>query len=262
MVSRRARKGISRGERDRKKQQNKNLAQLSAVQKKPPSKSKRDREKAIQQASKPTAGNPKEIHTTPCPSDIYNGITSTAVGKVFSLALQYKHMNPSIDVITRLSKTNLDGDIVSCLIEAALRLLPPPTTPEGIKKQQELSERKRKLAQKAENEFIDALRKKGYGFLTEKEQQKKGQKSGVTPDVRFKDPVNISGHDCSWLEYKNFFGFRQNPFIATKNKKQFRKYLSEMGPGAVVYKFGYETGHLDMDGVKAFRESDLLAQLQ
>lgn len=188
-------------------------------------------------------------------------------------------MKPTADVIIRVTKTELDKEIVSSLIEAALRLLPPATTPQGIKEQQEISRKKRELSQKAEDEFINNLRKKGFLFLTEKEQRngkeaeeekgekkrkkkKKQQMSAPTPDVRFKTSVNISGHTCLWLEYKNFFGFRKNPFVARNNRKQLTRYATEIGPGAVVYRLGYETGHLNIEGVRVFRESDLLEQLQ
>ncbi|GAD92764.1 hypothetical protein PVAR5_1360 [Paecilomyces variotii No. 5] len=306
MVSHRARKGTSRGEgpkmgqsknqaqssavqksatskskKDRKKQRNRKLTQPSATQKKPLSKSKRNQKQALQQASKPITLNPKALHAKPS-DDVYNGVPSAAVGEVFSLALEFRRMKPTVDVIVKVTKTELDREIVSSLIEAALRLLPPATTPQGIKEQQEISRRKGELSRRAENEFIDALRKRRLLFLTEKEQQKgqgrgdreeetkekkkkkkkKQQMSAPTPDIRFKSPVDISGHTCLWLEYKNFFGFRKNPFVAKKNRKQLGRYATEIGPGAVVYRLGYEMGHLDIEGVRVFRQSDLLAQLR
>ncbi|KAL1881700.1 hypothetical protein Plec18167_003299 [Paecilomyces lecythidis] len=303
MGTRRSRKGTSRNE-DRKKEQSKNLAQPSAAQKaassklkkerkkqrnkkltqpspaqkKPPSKSKRERKQALQKASKPISVNPITPNATPSDGG-YNGVPSAAVGEVFSLALEFRRMKPTADVIIRVTKTELDKEIVSSLIEAALRLLPPATTPQGIKEQQEISRRKRELSQKAEDEFLNNLRKKGFLFLTEKEQRngkeaeeekgekkrkkkKKQQMSAPTPDVRFKTSVNISGHTCLWLEYKNFFGFRKNPFVARNNRKQLTRYTTEIGPGAVVYRLGYETGHLNIEGVRVFRESDLLERLQ
>ncbi|KAL1854636.1 hypothetical protein Plec18170_004727 [Paecilomyces lecythidis] len=308
MGTRRARKGTSRNEdrkkeqsrnqaqpsaaqkaassklkKDRKKQRNKKLTQPSAAQKKPLSKSKKERKQALQKASKPIllliGANPKTPNATPSDGG-YNGVPSAAVGEVFSLALEFRRMKPTADVIIRVTKTELDKEIVSSLIEAALRLLTPATTPQGIKEQQEISRRKRELSQKAEDEFLNNLRKKGFLFLTEKEQRngkeaeeekgekkrkkkkKKQQMSAPTPDVRFKPSVNISGHTCLWLEYKNFFGFRKNPFVARNNRKQLTRYATEIGPGAVVYRLGYETGHLNIEGVRVFRESDLLEQLQ
>jgi hypothetical protein len=47
----------------------------------------------------------------------------------------------------------------------------------------------------------------------------------------------------------------KTPFVGPSNKKQFRKYAIQLGFSAVVYRLGYETDHLDIEGVKAFRET-------
>jgi hypothetical protein len=45
--------------------------------------------------------------------------------------------------------------------------------------------------------------------------------------------------------------------VGPSNKKQFRKHATQLGPGAVVYALGFETGHIDMEGVKVFREKEI-----
>ena len=72
---------------------------------------------------------------------------------------------------------------------------------------------------------------------------------------------SVVGHLCQWLEYKNFFGFRENPYVGPRNKKQLRKYATQLGPGAVVHALGFETGHIDIEGVKAFREKEVRQSL-
>lgn len=57
-----------------------------------------------------------------------------------------------------------------------------------------------------------------------------------------------------WLEYKDYFSFRANPYVASHEKKQFRKYITGIGPGAVIYKLGFEVGYPLSEGVEAFRE--------
>ena len=84
----------------------------------------------------------------------------------------------------------------------------------------------------------------------------------MTPDIRFDSPISVLGQLCWWLEFKNYFGFRKNPFVAVKDKKQFLRYATQIGPGAVVYKLGYETGHLNVDGVVALREKEVLQGLR
>ena len=67
---------------------------------------------------------------------------------------------------------------------------------------------------------------------------------------------------CTWLEYKNYFGFRSNPFVASASKKQYQKYAAQIGPGAVVYRLGFESGHVNIDGVMTFREKEVLQDLE
>ncbi|KAL2368806.1 hypothetical protein RJZ57_006811 [Blastomyces gilchristii] len=139
--------------------------------------------------------------------------------------------------------------------------LPPlDNTPEGIQWRQEKQRMKEEQARLAETEFTNTIRNLGYVFQTEAEQ--KESMISPTPDVRFLDPIPISGHLCFWLEYKNYFGFKANPFIASQNKTQLKKYIAKIGPGGVVFRLGFETDHLNIKGVKAFHEEDLLQCLR
>jgi len=164
-----------------------------------------------------------------------------------------------VDDILRKTKTELDITIVSSLISAALRNLPIDNTPQGLALRTEKHRIKRAESQQAEDAFCMELSRLGHVYLREQHQQGVG---AVTPDVRFETPIPICGHLCLWIEYKNYFGFRSNPFIAAQNKKQYQRYATQIGPGAVVYKLGFETGHVDIDGVMTFREKEVLHDLK
>ncbi|OJJ42651.1 hypothetical protein ASPZODRAFT_28978 [Penicilliopsis zonata CBS 506.65] len=148
------------------------------------------------------------------------------------MACLLRSYRPDVDLLLQYVHTQLDRAIVSALIEAALRTLPPDTTPEGKAESKIRMQKKRQEAEVAEALFIDRVRASGCLFLTQAEQ--KAVQLRLTPDVRFLEPVSIDGHLCHWLEYKNFFGFRANPFVASKVKKQLKNYASTLGPGAVV----------------------------
>jgi hypothetical protein len=150
---------------------------------------------------------------------------------------------PTVDLIIKRTKTALDRAIVSALLAAALCMLPADNMP--------LGEAKRIVRQAeakcAEDAFVAGFDHLGFDYVTEDEQKQKGL-SILTPDIRFNKPTLVCGHLCLWLEYKSFFGFRANPYVSRSNKKQFRRYAIEIGPGAVVYKLGFETGHVDIEG--------------
>ncbi|KAK2731312.1 hypothetical protein FQN57_003453 [Myotisia sp. PD_48] len=190
----------------------------------------------------------------------YMGIPPAAVKPVFALACRLRSSRPNPVTIIQHSRTKLDCAIVSSIIEGALRLPPLDNTPEGIQWRQEKQRMKSEQAQLAEMQFTNSIRNLDYEFQTEAEQR--DSMTSPTPDIRFLDPVLISGHLCFWLEYKNYFGFRANPFIASQNKKQLKRYTTTIGPGGVVFKLGFEIGHLNIEGVKAFREEELLQCLK
>lgn len=152
----------------------------------------------------------------------------------------------------------LEDAIVSALIAAALRMLPNDDTVEGIAIRAERHRIKAAEARCAEDDFCTELAR--FGYIFHREDQQAG--NVVTPDVLFQKPILICGHLCLWLEYKNYFGFRSNPFVAASTKTQLRRYATQIGPGAVVYKHGYETGHLAIDGVMTFLEKEVLQHLR
>lgn len=189
----------------------------------------------------------------------YIGVPRTAVTPVFKMACRLRFMKPDVDMLLRCIDTQLDTMVISALIEAALRLLPPDNSPSGRAEAEERMRQKKERALIQETSFIDKMRNFGYQFKTEREQ--KELRLSPTPDIRFHEPVSVNGHSCHWIEYKNYFGFKANPFITSKNKKQFRKYVSGLGPGAVVYRLGYEIEHIAMIGVETFREAEFLNNL-
>jgi len=184
----------------------------------------------------------------------YLGLHRSVIAPVFAFAVRHRFQQPTVDLIIRGTKTALDGAIVSALLAAALRMLPADNTPQGVAKRMERDMVRKAEAKRAEDAFVACFKGLGYDYVTEDEQ--KGL-SILTPDVRFNEPTFVCGHLCWWVEYKNFFGFRANPYVARSNKKQFRRYAMEIGPGAVVYKLGFETGHVDIEGVKLFREKEV-----
>lgn len=80
----------------------------------------------------------------------------------------------------------------------------------------------------------------------------------LTPDIRFTGPTILCGKVCTWVEYKNSFGFRKNPMIHSKHVKQLRAYRSAFGEGMMIYKLGYEQNLLDIDGVSCYREAEVI----
>lgn len=180
----------------------------------------------------------------------YVGLDRSVIAPVFAFAVRHCFKQPTVDLIIKLTKTALDGAIVSALLAAALCTLPADNTPQGVAK---------RMAREAEaksdqDAFAAGFERLAYDYVTEDEQ--KGL-STLTSDIRFNKPTLVCGHLCLWLEYKSFFGFRANPYVARSNKKQFRRYATEIGPGAVVYKLGFETGHVDIEGVRVLREKEV-----
>jgi hypothetical protein len=118
------------------------------------------------------------------------------------------------------------------------------------------------LAQQAEEMFIKTFSLQGYTFIREHEQRQQAQLLGLpvpqTPDIRFTPPVLVSGNPCNWIEFKNYFGFPQNPFVAQSEKRQFKRYVTYFGPGAVVYALGYQTNYPNIQGVSVFRAKEFL----
>ena len=183
----------------------------------------------------------------------YSGIPRSIVESVYAVAYRLRFRQPTVGDVLRNSKFELEDGIVAALISAAQRLLPVDNTAEGIAIRTE----RHLEAKRAEENFCTELLRSGHIFLREDQQVGKA----VTPDVLFQEPTPICGHLCFWLEYKDSFGFRSNLFVAAKTKKQLLRYATQIGPGAVVYKHGYETGHLSIHEVTSFREKEVLEYL-
>jgi len=186
----------------------------------------------------------------------YTGIPQPIVAPVWELALRLRFQKPNVERIIKTTKTTLDPAIVSALIDATARRLPPDNTSTGVEKRN----RRRERAKCAEDAFVASFSRLGYSFLNQVQQKK--ELMNVTPDILFMEPVLICGHLCRWLEFKDFFGFRANPFVAAQNKKQIRNYVTRIGEGAVVYKLGYETGYMKIPGAAIFREKEVIEGLE
>jgi len=172
------------------------------------------------------------------------GLHRSVIAAVFAFAVRRRFQQPTVELIIRHTKTALDSTIVSALLAAAPHLLPADNTPQGVAKRMEREMVWKAEAKSAEDAFLADFKRLGYGYLNEDDQ--KGLMT-LTPDIRFNEPTLVCDHLCWWVEYKNFFGCRANPYVASSNKKQFRRYAMETGPGAVVYKLGFETGYVDIE---------------
>ena len=206
------------------------------------------------QTRTPIMGATVNNYISPC--SLYTGVPRSAIMPVFKMACHLRFIGPDVDVLLGRIDTQLDRTVVSALIEAALRLLPPDDTIEGRLEAKERMQQKIERALFYEMAFIDQTRGLGYRLLTEQEQKKLDLRP--TPDIRFLEPILVHGHLCHWIEYKSYFGFKANPFIASKEKKQFKKYASELGSGAVVYKLGFEVDYIVVPGIRLFREAEVL----
>ncbi|KFY82975.1 hypothetical protein V498_08364, partial [Pseudogymnoascus sp. VKM F-4517 (FW-2822)] len=68
----------------------------------------------------------------PATSAKYIGIPRSVVSPVYGTAIKLRFKQPTVDDILQRTKTELERQIVSALISAALRLLPIDNTPYGI----------------------------------------------------------------------------------------------------------------------------------
>lgn len=187
----------------------------------------------------------------------YPGIPRSEVTPVFAAACRLCFQQPTVDSLSRQVKTKLEEAVISAIIAAALRLLPTDDTLQGIALRTKQLRIRAAKAKFAEDSFCAELARLGYKFS--RECQQKGE--AVTPDIRFDEPISVFGQLCWWLEFKDYFGFRRNPFVVAKDKRQFLKYSTQTGPGSVVYKLGYETSHVNINRVVTFREEEVLQHL-
>ncbi|KAL5325413.1 hypothetical protein ACEPPN_006538 [Leptodophora sp. 'Broadleaf-Isolate-01'] len=206
---------------------------------------------ALQQHLDSSSHIPKALNS-------YSGIPRAEVAPVFATACRLRFTQPTATSLSKQVKTNLEEAVLSAIIAAALRLLPTVDTPEGIALRKEQIRVRAAKAKFAEDSFCAELTRLGYKFRRESQQEGEA----VTPDIRFDEPISVFGQLCWWLEFKNYFGFRKNPFVAAKDKRQFLRYATQIGPGAVVYKLGFETSHVNIEGVVTFREKEVLQGLR
>jgi hypothetical protein len=170
----------------------------------------------------------------------------------------------------RLTRTSLDSSIVSAILEGARRLLPPDNSPEGQDLRRAEMAKKALQALVAETAFIVQLQKFQPLSMTEEQQNEsiriKTEAGSVnlvraTPDLLFLKTTQLCGFRTNWVEYKNMFGFKSNPYVHGKIKKQLKRYTETFGDGMVVFKLGYESEHLSIEGLKVMREADVLQWL-
>lgn len=201
----------------------------------------------------------------------YDGVPRELVTPVFRAACKLRFSNPTPDAILARTHTSLGPDIVAAILEAALRLLPADDSDAGALLRQQRAADKAAKAAMAESALVDRLRRVDPELLCEQELKARlkaaldaGQTPScrLTPDAMLSRPTVICGKECNWVEYKNTFGFRSSPYVAAKNKQQFARYASRLGPGMVVFKLGYETKHVEVDGVHCFREAEVLEWLE
>lgn len=203
-------------------------------------------------------------------SSSYDGVPSAQIKPVFRAACNLRFNNVDAHTIITITRTALNPDIVSAILEGALRLLPPDNTPEGKIARREKMAKKSREAATAEATFVSKI-KLFQPDLVDEAQQRAAIELAIasgdrtitksTPDILFNTPTPICGLQCRWLEYKNTFGFKANPYVHQSNKIQYRRYREVFGPGIVVYRLGYERQLLALPGVSLFREDVLLNSL-
>lgn len=201
----------------------------------------------------------------------YSGIPSSQIQPVFRAACRLRYSDPQTSQILAATETTLETDIVAAIIEGALRLVAPDRSLVGetLRKQKVWAKAARAL--RAEVEFVDKVRPFQCKMMDETQQKQRIQDAvnegsidavRMTPDVLFLVPTVIHGVSCNWIEFKNSFGFKSDPFVHRKNRKQYQKYVTALGSGMVVYKLGYESGLLGMNGVACFREAEIVDWIQ
>lgn len=178
--------------------------------------------------------------TVDAPTDYipYDGIPAAVIKPIFKAACKLRFSNPTVQDLVRSTKTTLDKQIVSAILEGARRLLPPDNSPEGLASRKAEMAMKATQALEAETAFIVQLQRFQPRLLTEKEQNENLRREfeagsvnivKSTPDVLFLKATSLCGFEIMWIEYKNMFGFRSNPFVHQKIKKQLKRYLETFG---------------------------------
>ncbi|KAH8797816.1 hypothetical protein F5884DRAFT_864174 [Xylogone sp. PMI_703] len=112
--------------------------------------------------------------------------------------------------------------------EAALRTLPVDNTANGIAARKEKQRLRAAEAKQAEKEFLENFKRLKYDYLNEDEQR------AISLLLQIFDSIHL------------LFS---------------KKYTVQIGPGAVVYRLGFETDHIKIEGVKCLREKEVLESL-
>jgi hypothetical protein len=155
----------------------------------------------------------------------YLGTPHSVIAPVYDLALRLRFKSPTSDSIILQTKTTMDYEAVSSIIEATQRLV-PVDNPQGVATRKERYRSRAAKAKCAEQEFCLNLKSLGYDCISE--DQQKGL-SDLTPDVRFNKPTLGCGHMCWWIEYKHFFGFKANPFWPERIENNTENMRSDLG---------------------------------
>jgi hypothetical protein len=195
----------------------------------------------------------------------YNGISPSLIKPVYKLAVQLRRKSPSVEDIVLATGTSLEGPIITALLNAAERLNSLSESREDAQRRTERQQQRSQQAQRAEEAFVECFSRQGFRFSTEVQQRQQaellGQRAIQTPDMRFTSPVMVCGLECGWLEFKDYFGFPDNPFVSPSEKKQLKKYVRTFGPGAVVYSLGFQSDYPMIEGVRAFRAQEVLQSI-
>lgn len=198
---------------------------------------------------------------------VYNGIPAAIIKPVFQAACRIRFANLKVEDLVRLTRSSLDASIVSAILEGAKRLLPSDNSPDGQELRRAEMARKALQALVAETAFIVQLQKFQPLSMTEGQQNESiriKSEAGLvnlvkaTPDLLFLETTWLCGFRTNWVEYKNMFGFKSNPFVHGKIKKQLKRYTEIYGDGMVVFKLGYESEHLSIEGLRVMREAEVL----
>nr|POE48932.1 zinc finger protein 37 [Quercus suber] len=159
----------------------------------------------------------------------YSGIASSKIQPVFRQACRLMHSDPRPSNIIEVTGTTLSVDIVSAIIEGALRLVPPSSSPVDAALRQERSRARAEHALRAETDFVTAVRTIVPDLEDEVQQRwrirrfiDQGMNNVVrsTPDILLPAPSVICGVPCCWIEYKDSFGFKLDPFVHRKSRQQ------------------------------------------
>ncbi|KAF7198392.1 hypothetical protein HII31_00131 [Pseudocercospora fuligena] len=160
----------------------------------------------------------------------YNGIDASEVKILWRMALALRFNNPKAKDVIYATGTRVSEDVVAAILEGALRLLPVLNSPNETAIRQRMMRVKQEEALDAERSFVEHVRTQ-FPLVKDESEQKKAIQSAIeqgqvdvvraTPDILFATPERLCGVECCWIEYKNMFGFRKNPFVHSKHLKQY-----------------------------------------